>query len=156
MSHPHTPTPSGQTHASIRKNCITPHADTTTSTPTHRQEAPPAASTHRCSQPLSTNQTPHPTTKAGQQPEPPHHHHTQQRWSRAGTHPHSGMSPRACCLRTQQCVWQSSDAISIPAETTNVCCAPEPHPLQAWPISRIARPTEPPHDVGGAESRGAP
>src|SRR5258708_20172147 len=25
----------------------------------------------RCSQPLSTNQTPHPTTKAGQQPNPP-------------------------------------------------------------------------------------
>jgi len=25
----------------------------------------------RCSQPLSTNQTPHPTTKAGRQPKPP-------------------------------------------------------------------------------------
>ena len=43
----------------------------------------------RCSQPLSTNQTPHPTTKTGRQ----------------HTHPTRGDKP-ACCLRTQQCVWQ--------------------------------------------------
>jgi hypothetical protein len=38
----------------------------------------------------------------------------------------------------------------------SVCRAPEPHPLQAWPIHRIAQITEPPHDVGGPGSRGAP
>jgi hypothetical protein len=38
----------------------------------------------------------------------------------------------------------------------NVCRAPEPHPLQVRPIHRIAQITEPPHDVGGPESRGAP
>lgn len=45
--------------AGIRKICITPN------TQHHKHCA------FRCSQPLSTNQTPHPTTKAGQQQEPP-------------------------------------------------------------------------------------
>lgn len=78
MSHPHTtstlrraPTP----HAGIRKICITPN------TQHHKHCA------FRCSQPLSTNQTPHPTTKAGQQQEPtpqrknPPKHRTAQRSS---------------------------------------------------------------------------
>lgn len=50
-----THTPKKGLHASIRKICITPN------TQHHKRCA------FRCSQPLSTNQTPHPTTKAGQQ-----------------------------------------------------------------------------------------
>src|SRR5699024_1484301 len=46
-----------------------------------------------CSQPLSTTQTPHPTTKTRRQP----------------THP-TNKGPRACCLRTQQCAWRSLHA----------------------------------------------
>ena len=34
--------------------------------------------------------------------------------------------------------------------------APDPHPLQAEAIQRIDQITEPPHDVGGPDSRGAP
>ena len=55
------------------------------------------AFTARCSQPLSTNQTPHPTTKAGQQQPTPQRgatptHHTQWRRERLPTSgfPHSG------------------------------------------------------------------
>ena len=51
----------------------------------------------RCSQPLSTNQTPHPTTKRGDN------------------------STTACCLRTQQCVWQPAPAIP---NRHPICCAP--------------------------------
>ncbi len=35
-----------------------------------RTQKPTQVSAFRCSQPLSTNQTPHPTTKAGRQPQP--------------------------------------------------------------------------------------
>src|SRR4029079_12410857 len=57
MSHPHTPTGACR----ISKLHIN----------THRNPPPPRAVTTmraRCSQPLSTNQTPHPTTKARRQP----------------------------------------------------------------------------------------
>ena len=57
MSHPHTPTGACR----ISKLHIN----------THRKPPPPRAVTTmraRCSQPLSTNQTPHPTTKARRQP----------------------------------------------------------------------------------------
>src|ERR1700748_2451490 len=47
----------------------------------------------RCSQPLSTNQTPHPTTKMERQHRCP------------PTSTGRQTTPR-CCLRTQQCVWQ--------------------------------------------------
>jgi hypothetical protein len=57
----------------------------------------------RCSQPLSTNQTPHPTTKAGrQQPHPK----KPGRRPRKGDHhprfPRKGEEAmRACCLKAQ-------------------------------------------------------
>jgi hypothetical protein len=74
MSHPHTPPPppkeATELHASIRKICITPN------TQHHKHCA------SRCSQPLSTNQTPHPTTKAGQQQDP----HPPQTWGSKGRH----------------------------------------------------------------------
>ena len=76
--------------------------------------------------------------------------------SEAGTHPHSGMSPQACCLRTQQCVWQSFRRPDS-RRTEHVCCAPEPHPLQAQPL--ITNRSEPPnpHTMWAAsKSRGAP
>ena len=37
-----------------------------------------------------------------------------------------------------------------PRPATNICRAPEPHPLQAQPIQRIAQHTEPPQSAGGA------
>ena len=44
-----------------------------------------------------------------------------------------------------------------PAAGSTFVAAPEPDPLQVnGPSSRIAQNTEPPHDVGGPESRGAP
>jgi hypothetical protein len=49
------------------RNCISGH--TTTPSPQQTEKTAPACV--RCSQPLSTNQTPHPTTKAGQQQPPP-------------------------------------------------------------------------------------
>ena len=86
----------------------------------------------------------------------PHHQAGQQH-----TSPPAGKEQRACCLRTQQCVWQFSFDRRIPEGTSRnqsafVACAPEPHPLQTGSISRIARLTELPHDAGGSESRGAP
>lgn len=63
----------------------------------------------RCSQPLSTKQTPHPTTKM----------------ERQHTHPHQGSNKRACCLRTQQCA-QTKPADTTPEEAAPVgdqsCC----------------------------------
>jgi len=38
----------------------------------------------------------------------------------------------------------------------NVCRAPDPDPLQATAIQRIAQVTEPPHTWAGHRSRGAP
>jgi hypothetical protein len=77
----------------------------------------------------------------------PHHQ------SRATTSPISGFPQRdeeTAGLLSQSpivCLAVSSPQ-SIPLRL-NVCCAPEPHPLQVRPIHRIAQVTEPPHDVGG-------
>lgn len=79
------------------QNCTSTHTEQATQKP-----KPPGTNSARirCSQPLSTNQTPHPTTKTGEATTTP-------------TTPNGMMSPtpkggseRACCLRTQQCVWQ--------------------------------------------------
>ena len=65
----------------------------------------------RCSQPLSTNQTPHPTTKDGATTRLP---------------PHTGArEKRACCLRTQQCVWQFLAGASPPPARL-LCTKPPP------------------------------
>lgn len=50
---------------SFKRNCTSTH---TNATETRRPQPHPMRA--RCSQPLSTNQTPHPTTKAGQQHTP--------------------------------------------------------------------------------------
>src|SRR6478672_12831386 len=60
MSHPHTPNKGACGH---QKNCT---SDSQTNPP-HTTAVSPH-SLPRCSQPLSTNQTPHPTTKARRQP----------------------------------------------------------------------------------------
>lgn len=76
----------------------------------------------RCSQPLSTKQTPHPTTKM----------------ERQHTHPTKGRQT-ACCLRTQQCA-QHAPADTTPEEVAPVddqsCCCVKTicttsNPLQA-------------------------
>ena len=66
------------------RNCI---SDTQKHHPPKRETAPLAS---RCSQPLSTNQTPHPTTKAGQQQPPPHRERPHQRGTSTSGFPHSG------------------------------------------------------------------
>lgn len=69
------------------QNCTSTHKN---ATPTRRPA--PHILRARCSQPLSTNQTPHPTTKTGE--------------ATTRLPPHTGArEQRACCLRTQQCVW---------------------------------------------------
>ena len=141
--HPHTP-PKGT--CEIRKNLhYIPD--------TH----PHQGRTSRCSQPLSTNQTPHPTTKAGRQPKPPPNgesrHLTPARARSAGL---LSQSPIVCLT------------VSItedPAEAENPCrlnvCffklyAPDPSPLQrtGHPQNRPTRGA--PHDAGRFGSRGAP
>lgn len=47
----------------------------------------------------------------------------------SGTHPHSGMSPRACCLRTQQCVWQFLTRSDSRRNNERLLCT-QPAPLQ--------------------------
>jgi hypothetical protein len=82
------------------------------------------------------------------------------------THPHQGVrSPPVSQDRDEEVKGpvvskpnsvsddQFSTGVSPP---TNVCRAPEPHPLQVRPIHRIAQITEPPQPVGGPGSRGAP
>ena len=63
----------------------------------------------RCSQPLSTKQTPHPTTKM----------------ERQHTHPQRGRKP-ACCLRTQQCARPQPASTTpeeiVPVDDQSCCC----------------------------------
>jgi hypothetical protein len=62
---------------------------------------PTRGRTSRCSQPLSTNQTPHPTTKAGRQPKPHPIPHTLQGNPQEPAPASNETSPRACCLKAQ-------------------------------------------------------
>lgn len=137
------------------------HRSPTPPPPQRRQEHHRQASAFRCSQPLSTNQTPHPTTKAGQQPEPPTTSQptstdprepapTPQRGEPAGLLP---QDPTVCL------------AIPFPVRAfptpPTACCLynfmhqTRPH-YRNRPSSRIAQVTELPHDAGGLKSRGAP
>src|ERR1700760_2616225 len=68
----------------------------------------------RCSQPLSTNQTPHPTTKMERQ------HRPRSQRTKDNTR---------CCLRTQQCARQFRCPLDKARKAIR-CCAPSPHPLQ--------------------------
>ncbi len=128
----------------------------------HTNHQPPKGSRRlmraRCSQPLSTNQTPHPpTTKDGATTRLPP--------------PHTGArETRACCLKAQQCVWQHQTTPPTkegsPPSWMIACRAPDPptHYRSTPPslesqraIQRIDQNSRtPPHDVGGPDSRGAP
>lgn len=99
-----------------KRNCTSKYTHkTTTPKGSHLLRA-------RCSQPLSTNQTPHPTTKDGATTIRPH--------QRGATRTNRA---RACCLKAQQCVWQHQKKNPVPG--CFVCRAPDPHPLQVTPIT---------------------
>ena len=93
---------------------------TTTNNTSHQQATPHGQHMcARCSQPLSTNQTPHPTTKMERQPAYPRF-------------PTRDEEPRACCLKSPiVCLAILTSPITRIPYRLNVCCAPEPHPLQA-------------------------
>src|ERR1044072_2355245 len=101
------------------------HPPDTRRHPTQGATPPPASISIRCSQPLSTNQTPHPTTKAGQQPEPPEHI----LFREPAPPPHSGEA-RGPVASGPNSVSGHFLADPISLRTEHVCCAPEPHPLQ--------------------------
>jgi hypothetical protein len=107
LKHLHTKQNLGKT----RKNCITKQKD---------HHGLPV----RCSQPLSTNQTPHPTTKAGRQPTP------------YPRFPTTGRRDSGLVVSKPNSVSGNLITGEIPHRLT-VCRAPEPHPLQAWPIQRL-------------------
>ena len=108
----------------------------------HINNTPPQGPAVRCSQPLSTNQTPHPTTKDGATTSP------------IPGFPHSGRRDSGLVVSKPNSVSgnpinrMSDHSNPVPASTFVV--APEPHPLQARPISRIAQVTEPPQECGRA------
>ena len=104
------------------KNCTSTHITTPAQTG--------AAMRARCSQPLSTNQTPHPTTKRGD-------------------NSHNGVLPQSpiVCLMIP--------APASPPTTMFVVHQNRPH-YRARPIQRIAQLTELPQAWAGHESRGAP
>ena len=99
---------------SYRKIALTnKHPHQTPTTPAPRKEPAHArpASMFRCSQPLSTNQTPHPTTKAGRQPIPisgfPHSGRRDSglvasKPNSVSDDPITGVSPPAQCLLLHQ------------------------------------------------------
>ena len=101
-------------------------------TPKRKHVTPPCAA--RCSQPLSTNQTPHPTTKAGQQ-------HTNPDTYRGATpttgtasisgFPHTGRRDDGPVVSKPNSVSDNSSRPTVSPTGVNVCCAPDPHPLQA-------------------------
>ena len=96
----------------------------------------------RCSQPLSTNQTPHPTTKMERQPpqslSPVSHTRDEEI---AGL---LSQSPIVCLMIP------SPAPIADSRTGINVCRVHQTRThYRRRPIQRIAQVTEPPHDVGG-------
>ena len=92
----------------------------------------------RCSQPLSTNQTPHPTTKAGQQ----HASHPTQGPGTNGpvvSGPNSVSGNSFLTGSTKRHPYTGSTFVVHPNHTH----------YRRSPSSRIAQVTEPPHTVGG-------
>ena len=95
------------------------------------------------------------------------HHTPPPKWSDKQTHlpdpvtrtrPHPPVSPKGRSGRGPVASKPNSVfSDPSPERDTKVCCVHQNrHPLQGRPIQRIAALTEPPHDVGGAQSRGAP
>ena len=125
------------------KNCII----TQQTTPKKRRQ-----SIARCSQPLSTNQTPHPTTKDRATTRTPH----PTPGPKADTGPHQEAS--AAGLLSQSPIV----CLAIPhhqrfPRRLNVCRAPDPHPLQVkgHPTNRSETPDNP-RSAGRPKHRGAP
>ena len=119
----------------IRKKKL--HINTQTNPPSPK--TPRAHLRARCSQPLSTNQTPHPTTKAGQQ-----------------------QSLRTQRHRTNGSVVSKPNSVfgstrGKPRPGYFACCAPEPDPLQiqAHPTNPSGTPDNP-RFAGRPKHRGAP
>jgi hypothetical protein len=108
------------------KNCITPQTQARAKPPPQRQKSHPLEFA-RCSQPLSTNQTPHPTTKAGQQHAS---HHTQWPEKNGPVVSKPNSVPGSPSPQIEN---------SIPLRL-NVCRAPNPRPLQTQDSSRLAFP----------------
>ena len=116
------------------RNCISRH--NTTPSPHRRRRQP--SSCVRCSQPLSTNQTPHPTTKAGQQQPPPTLIGAPPPTGRQSISgfPHSGRRDSGLVVSKPNSV--SGDFVRpVFPHRSAVCRAPEPHPLQMRPIVTI-------------------
>ena len=102
------------THKTIlqKRNCITTHQ---THQPPQKGAGTPDA---RCSQPLSTNQTPHPTTKTWGDNQIP-----------ISGFPHSGRRDSGPVASKPNSVSGNPSPANFPYRL-NVCCAPDPDPLQ--------------------------
>ena len=101
--------------------------------PPQKKGRPSHKPSSRCSQPLSTNQTPHPTTKAGQQQEPPTPHKLQEAKSR---HLPPTQQTRGLVVSKPNSVsGKSFRAPAFPTDTTCSLCT-KPRPLQAKGSSR--------------------
>jgi hypothetical protein len=110
----------------------------------------------RCSQPLSTNQTPHPTTKVEQQhAETPSRESTPPPVSHDRDEEIAGLlsqSPIVCLMISRR---PTPSDENVPGAGMFVVHPNRTH-YRHRSIHRIAAITEPPHNVGGPQSRGAP
>ena len=127
MSHP---TPKGWASEKFALHETTTH---TKKPPPTQGGTPSRKPPSRCSQPLSTNQTPHPTTKAGQQQEPPTPR-TNSRKPRAGTC-HQRSRP-AGLLSQSPIVCPAVSRSSVSHTTSHCLLCTKPRPLQAKGSSR--------------------
>ena len=118
----------------------------------HTQKPAPQKGTEplraRCSQPLSTNQTPHPTTKTWGD------NQSYLRFPTTGRRDSGPVVSKPNSVPDDSITGKSSRS-QIPFRV-NVCCAPEPHPLQVRPIHRFAHGHSDPRYAGRPGSRGAP
>jgi len=117
----------------------------------------------RCSQPLSTNQTPHPTTKtSGRQPPTPNQGaDPTPRVTTISGFPHSGRRDSGPVVSKPNSVSGSPSPHAPPPKSRgrpvpvqHVCRAPAGHPLQG--PAPISPPQLIPHDAGAEEKNGAP
>ena len=152
MSHPHTPQQGLRVSEKFALHRTTTH--TNTPTPQKRERTHSRKPPFRCSQPLSTNQTPHPTTKAGQQPEPPTPRQPE------NTPPPNHQKPAPTPLRDEPAGLLPQDPTvclaifsptRFPPDRTRLLCTRTTPTTGAAPQSRTARTTEPPHDAGGVQ-----
>lgn len=115
--------------------------------PKRRQKPPHGSLRARCSQPLSTNQTPHPTTKAGQQQEPP---------TRKQSGTKSRQPPPTWKSRGPVVSKPNSVSDDPPPKRPSLLLHQTPTHYRCEAIQRIAQHQLIPPFVGPARSRGAP